>query len=161
MKKKNIGYASDQKAISRNGKGKEKNKMKNFNELTVELLEEELESYEGKNITACELAWTLTQGYNVDGTITYNTQKSIDLIYKYWWDIADIYSEYVGELGQCETNIFERPEAFLTLIFIQNAENLMAQCEIIENNWNENIELNRKNIEIIKKQLESKAKNNE
>ena len=160
MKKKKIGYASDKKAIPRNGKGKG-NKMKNFNELTVELLEEELENYEGENITACELAWTLTQGYNVDGTITYNTQKSIDLIYKYWWDIADIYSEYVGELGQCEINIFERPEAFLTLIFIQNAENLMAQCEIIENNWNENIELNRKNIEIIKRQLESKAKNNE
>ena len=54
--------------------------------------------------------------------------------------------------------MFERPEAFLTLIFIQNAENLMAQCEIIKNNWNENIELNRKNIEIIKKQIESGVK---
>lgn len=129
--------------------------MKNFNELTVKLLEEELENYEGENIKACELAWTLTQGYNIDGTVTYNTQKSIDLIYKYWWDIADIYNEYVGELGQCEINAFERPEAFLTLIFIENANNLMAQCEIIENNWNENIELNRKNIEIIKKQLET------
>lgn len=129
--------------------------MKNFNELTVELLEEDLENYEGEKITACELAWTLTQAYNVDGTITYNTQKSIDLIHEYWWDIADIYSEYVGELGHCEINIFESPEAFLTLIFIQNAENLIAHCEIIKNNWNENIELNRKNIEIIKKQLES------
>lgn len=135
--------------------------MKNFNELTVKLLEEELENYEGENITACELAWTLTQGYNVDGTITYNTQKSIDLIHEYWWDIADIYSEYIGQLGQFEINIFERPEAFLTLMFIENAENLMTQCEIIESNWSENIELNRKNIEIIKKQLESKAKNNE
>lgn len=137
---------------------KGKNKMKNFNELTVELLEEELENYEGENITACELAWTLTQGYNIDGTITYNTQKSIDLIHEYWWDIADIYSEYIGELGQCEINMFERPEALLTLILIQNAENLMAQCEIIKNNWNENIELNKKNIEIIKKQLESEVK---
>lgn len=133
-------------------------RMENFNELTVRLLEEELENYEGENIIACELAWTLTQGYNVDGTITYNTQESIDLILKYWWDIADIYSEYVGELGQCEINMFERPEAFLTLIFIQNAVNLMAQCEIIKNNWDENIELNRKNIEIIKKQLENEVK---
>ena len=136
-------------------KKKGKNKMKNFNELTVKLLEEELENYEGENITACELAWTLTQGYNVDGTITYNTQKSIDLIHDYWWEIDDIYSEYIGQLGQCEINIFERPEAFLTLMFIENANNLMAQCEIIESNWNENIELNRKNIEMIKKQLES------
>mgnify|MGYP001851513589 CR=1 FL=1 len=154
MKKKKIGYVSDKKAIPRNGKGKE-NKMKNFNELTVKLLGEELENYEGENITACELAWTLTQGYNVDGTITYNTQESINLIFKYWWDIADIYNEYLGQLGQCEINIFERPEAFLTLMFIENAEILMSNCEIIESNWNENIELNRENIDTIKKQLES------
>ena len=132
--------------------------MKNFNELTVELLKEELENYEGENITARELAWTLTQGYNIDGTITYNTQESINLIFKYWWDIADIYNEYVGQLGQCEINIFERPESFLTLMFIENANNLMAQCEIIESNWNENIELNRENIDTIKKQLESEVK---
>lgn len=132
--------------------------MKNFNELTVGLLEKELENYEGENITACELAWTLTQGYNVDGTITYNTQKSIDLIHRFWWDIVDIYSGYVEELGQCEINMFECPEAFLVLMFIENANNLMAQCEIIKNNWDENIELNRKNIEIIKKQLESEVK---
>lgn len=132
--------------------------MKNFNELTVELLKEELENYEGENIIACELAWTLTQGYNVDGTITYNTQESINLIFKYWWDIADIYDEYVGQLGQCKINMFERPEAFLTLMFLENANNLMAQCEIIESNWNENIELNRENIDTIKKQLESEVK---
>lgn len=128
--------------------------MENFNELTVKLLKEELENYEGENITACELARTLTQGYNVDGTITYNTQESINLIFKYWWDIADIYNEYVGQLGQCEINMFERPEAFLTLMFLENANNLMARCEIIGSNWDENIELNRENIDTIKKQLE-------
>lgn len=104
------------------------------------------------------MAWTLTQGYNVDGTITYNTQESVNLIFKYWWDIADIYNEYVGQLGQCEINMFEQPEAFLTLMFIENANNLMTQCEIIESNWNENIELNRENIDTIKRQLESEVK---
>ena len=51
MKKKNIDYASDQKAISRNGKGKG-NKMKNGKQLTLNIYNEKKEreyGYEEKH----------------------------------------------------------------------------------------------------------------
>lgn len=130
---------------------------KNFNDLTVELLKQELENYEDETITACEIAWTLTQGYNIDGTITYNTKESINLINKYWYDIADIYNDVIFNNGNCEINMFNEPELFLTAMFIENAEYLLSRCKIIDNNWNENIELNRENINTIKKQLESEV----
>ena len=61
----------------------------------LDVIFDELDKHEDMNTNISSLAKSLLKNYIIDGTYTYNKQESIDLIKKYWNDIADMYYDYM------------------------------------------------------------------
>lgn len=130
-----------------------KNKIKNE---VIEKLIEELENYRDTGHYGCDLAYDLFEGYNVDGTITYSTYEAKEWVKNNFEDLGEIVEE-IRANGLEVPNIFDRPEAFMVVIYLEVASYLVGQCKFINDNWDNIIVLNDKNIHIITKQLKSQG----
>jgi hypothetical protein len=117
---------------------------------------EKLNEYEGQRVYACDLAYTLFESYNIDGSVTYSTYDAKEWIKKYFNELGEVVEEIKFNLGsEFIPNIFEEPERFMVVIYLEVGASLLSQCKFIDDNWNNEIELTDENIEIIKKELES------
>ena len=129
--------------------------MKNY---VIDLLLNELENYEDTKVYACELAYTLLEGYNIDGSITYNTYDAKEWIKENYDDIGEFLENYgfcVGNdnLSSLAIDIFTNPEKAMVIIVYEVATNILSKLKFIEDNWNNEIILNTKNISKIEKGL--------
>ena len=121
----------------------------------IEDLKGKLYDYEGLSCYSCDLAYTLFEAYNYDGTITYSTNESIKWIKQNFENLGEIIEEIKLSIGvENIPNVFEEPEKFQVIIYLEVASYLMSQCQLINDKWNDKITLDKKTIEIIKKQLE-------
>lgn len=113
-----------------------------------------LNGYEGQSIYMCDLAHTITEGINVDGSATYSTYEAKEYIKEWWDDAADFYEYCKFEFGECPHNPFEKPEAFHCLMIIEGVAHLLSQCDTVGgDNWNEEIELTEEIINTILEEL--------
>lgn len=122
----------------------------------IERIIARLEDYEGANIYGADLAYTLFEGENVDGSFTYNSYEAKEWIKKYYDDIAEVYDELKFSFGEeyiAKLNMFENPEAFMVIIILESANYILGRCKFVEDNWNEKIELTKKNIKKIQNEL--------
>lgn len=120
---------------------------------------DKLYDYEDSKVYACDLAYTLFEGENVDGSFTYSRHEAKEWIKNNFEDIAEVYEEIAFEFGtdfMKNYNLFENPEKFMVLIIIESASYIIGRCKYIEDNWNEEITLSKKVIKIIEKQLKEK-----
>lgn len=129
--------------------------MKNY---VIDLLIRKLEDYEDMSIYGCDMAYTLLEEYNVDGTILYNTynttewlKDNIQDIYDFLPTIKFMYDdEFYAKL--C-IDILDSPEKAMVIICLEKANEIMANLKFINDNWDNEIVLNSENINIIKKEL--------
>ena len=129
--------------------------MKNY---VIDLLIRKLEDYEDMSIYGCDMAYTLLEEYNVDGTILYNTynttewlKDNIQDIYDFLPTIKFMYDdEFYAKL--C-IDILDSPEKAMVIICLEKANEIMANLKFINDNWDNEIVLNKENINIIKKEL--------
>ena len=116
---------------------------------------DKLYDYKGQKAYACDLAYTLFESYNMDGSITYSTHNAKEWIKKYFDELGEVVEEIKFNLGsEFIPNIFDEPEKFMVVIYLEVGASLLSQCKFIDDNWNDEIELTNENIEIIKKELE-------
>ena len=116
---------------------------------------DKLYDYKGGNYYACDLAYTLFECYNIDGSVTYNAYDAKEWIKKYFNELGEVVEEIKFNLGsEFIPNIFEEPEKFMVVIYLEVGASLLSQCKFIDDNWNNEIELTNENIEKIKKELE-------
>lgn len=124
----------------------------------IDLLIRKLEDYEDMSVYGCDMAYTLLEQYNVDGSITYNTCAAIDWlsdniqnIYDFLPTIKFMYGdEFYTKL--C-VDILDSPEKAMVIICLEKAYEIMSDLEFIKDNWDNKIVLNKENINIIKKEL--------
>lgn len=133
----------------------ENNKIKNE---VIDKLIEEMENYKDNKVYACDLAYTLFEEYNIDGSITYNTYEAKEWIKNNFDDLGEIVEEIQAN-GLEVPNVFDSPEAFMVVIYLEVASYLMAQCKFIDEHWNDTIILNDVNISTITKQLKEMFEN--
>ena len=112
-----------------------------------------IDEFEGDSKYGCDLGYELTQGMNCDGTFTYSTKEAMEYLQDWWWD-AEQYSEYEDFNFGERTNPFKNVEAFLVRMVVEGVNGLMGKLPIIEEHWNDKLELTPENIEIIKEQLD-------
>lgn len=124
-----------------------------FKNLVINELIKQLSDYEDCNVYGCEIAYTLLERYNIDGTYTYSTNESRQLIKKYFEDFGEIVEDYKINYGEFNVNPFEEPEKFIVIMMLEKANEILAKCEYIDNNWNEEIELTEEVVKILKEQL--------
>lgn len=131
--------------------------MKNY---VIDLLIRKLEDYEDMSIYGCDMAYTLLEDYNVDGTILYNTYNTIEWLKDNIQDIYDFLptikfmydNDFYAKL--C-IDILDSPEKAMTIICLEKANEIMSNLKFINDNWNNEIVLNKENINTIKKELEN------
>lgn len=136
-----------------NNNGNNATEIKSFIEFCKAQVIDNLADYEGQDVYACDLAYTLTERMNADGTFTYNRAEAKEYI-KEWWDTAADYSDYEEFNFGKRSNPFENPEAFTVCMVINGVSGLLAKCAIIDEKWNDRIELTAENIATIKEQIE-------
>lgn len=128
--------------------------IKPFIPFCKEYLKEQLDEYEGETHYACDLGYILTEGINADGSFTYSRELAKDYL-KEWWDEAGDYAEYEKfSFGEYEHNPFENPEAYTVCMVIQGICGLLSKCELIDSNWNDEIELTEDNICRLKDEID-------
>ena len=123
-----------------------------WEDLVKDLIEGKLWDYKDTSNYGCDLAYELFQGENVDGSLTYSTYWSLELIHKYWYDFADIYQEYVDSTG-ATLNPFDSPESFVVVMLLEQAQNILSKLAIVDKYWNDEFVLTEKNIKTIIKQM--------
>lgn len=121
----------------------------------IDKLIEQLYNHEDVKMYGCDAAYTLFEGYNVDGTITYSTYQAEEWIKEHFRELGEIVEEIKFQLGSENIpNIFDEPEKFMTVIYLEVASYLCGQCKTIEKNWDEEITLNNKIIKQLETELE-------
>ena len=111
-----------------------------------------LKEREGETVCACDLAYTVFESANVDGSYTYSTYKATQWVKKYFDSLGEIVDELKSN-GIDAPNPFDEPEKFQVCILLEGAQYLLSQCETIDENWNDEIELTPKIIRKICKEL--------
>jgi hypothetical protein len=127
-----------------------------WEDLVKDLIIDRLEQYKDQKIYACDLGYKLFEGENVDGSFTYSTYWSIELIHKYWDDFGDLYENFVNMTG-CNLNPFESAEAFVVNMLLEQSNKIIGNLDYIIKHWDNEIILDKKTINKIVKEL----KNNE
>lgn len=117
---------------------------------------DKLYDYEDTEVYACDLAYTLFESENIDGTFTYNTYEAQEWIKNNFDELGEVWEELKFQLGTDylnNYNLFEEPEKFMVLVILEVASYILGRCKTVEDNWNNEIVLTKKNIKKIEKEL--------
>lgn len=130
-----------------------------MNELKKEIREEminKLKEMEGLQVYGSDLGYKIFEDANIDGSFTYSTYDSLQWIKKYFDDITEIVEDLRFSIeDEYIPNVFEKPEAFQVVVMLEVSSELIGQCPFIDKNWDDEIELNKKNINIIIEELKN------
>lgn len=126
---------------------------KSYVDYCKDFIIDNLPNYEDQEVYMCDLGYKLTESINIDGSATYSTYEAKEYI-KAWFDEAgEVYEYQKANYGECLHNPFEEPEAFHVCMIIEGVNALLAQCETVNNAWNDETELTIENIHAILEEL--------
>ena len=106
---------------------------RNLNDLEKDVLErmiDNLDDLEGRDGYVSELAFTLFEGANMDGTLTYNTYKAEQWIAANFIDLADVVGDMAADWG-ITPNPFSNPEKFMVQVVLYLAEQLVYTSDYL------------------------------
>lgn len=120
-----------------------------------EYIKNHIEEFVGQVVYAADLGLELTDAPNIDGSLTYSRYDAMEYLKEWWWEASDYFDYEKLEFGAENIhNPFENPEAYMVCMVIEGVNSLINQCSVIEENWNEQIELTQEISEQICKEIE-------
>ena len=123
--------------------------LKTLTDYCKDFIIDNLPDYLGTSVYGCDLGYTITEGINADGSCTYSTYEAKEYL-KFWWDDAADYFQYEKDnFGENLYNPFKNPETYMVCMVIEGVNSLLSQSSFIDKNWNNEIELTKKNIKKI------------
>ena len=126
--------------------------LKNF---VIDAMIDELNEMEDREIYGADLGYEIFSVASRNGSYTCDAQESIDWIGKYFSEIGEVVEDIKFNLGaEFIPNCFLQPEKFQVVIMLEMSNSLCGQCEFVNSNWNNEIELTEENIKLIISQLE-------
>lgn len=125
-----------------------------WEDLVKDLIKDRLWDYENNSYYGCDLGYQLFEGENVDGSFTYSTYWSKELVKTYWDELGEIYDNYIWNVGsENSINVLDEPEKFIVVMLLEKSNDILGRLQFINDNWDNEIELNKENIETIISQL--------
>lgn len=115
----------------------------------IDYIKEELPEWEGQTVYGCDLGNEITEGPNVNGIYE---DDSWGFISRHINDARDEYDYEKDNFGEVLHNPFENPEAFVVCMLINVVNSVLSQVSIIDENWNDEIELTK---DVIKEIIDS------
>lgn len=126
-------------------------KIENFIDYCKSHIENEIDGYKGQSVYLCDLGWTLTEGANADGSLTYSSALARDYLKEWNDEAAEYWNLEQSEYGRHYQNPFDNPEGYMVCMVIHGV-NILIDYAInelgLEDKWNDKIELTE---ELIKK----------
>ena len=107
---------------------------RNLNNLEKDVLEcmiDHLDDLEGRDGYVSELAFTLFEAENIDGSMTYDTYKAELWIAAHFHDLADVVEDMAAD-WDITLNPFNNPEAFMVQVVIYIAEQLVYESAYLQ-----------------------------
>ena len=107
---------------------------RHLNDLEKDVLErmiDHLDDLEGRDGYVSELAFTLFEGANMDGTLTYNIYEAEQWIAEHFHDLADVVEDMAADWG-ITPNPFANPEVFMLQVVIYIAEQLVYKSAYLQ-----------------------------
>lgn len=111
-----------------------------------------LNDYAGGNYYTCDLSYILFEGENADGSVlcnTYQTKEFIKANFDLFWDLV----EYCKDNFDMVLNPFQEPEKAHVVLLLEASQSILSKCKLIDENWNNEIELTEKVIKKLTKQI--------
>lgn len=107
---------------------------RNLNNLEKDVLSrmiDHLDDLEGRDGYVSELAFTLFEGENIDGSITYDTYEAEQWIAEHFLDLADVVEDMAADWDSTP-NPFANPEVFMLQVVIYIAEQLVYESAYLQ-----------------------------
>ena len=125
--------------------------MKSFLEYCKDYILDNIDDFEGNTYYACDFSSYLTEGPNIDGSLTYSTREAEEYLHEWYWDCGKYFEYEKFNFGENIHNPFENPEAYMVCMVIEGCNSILSRCPVIEDNWNEQIKFTKSVIRKIKK----------
>lgn len=112
---------------------------RNLNDLEKDVLErmiDHLDDLEGCDGYVSELAFTLFEAENIDGSMTYDTYKAELWIATHFHDLADVVEDMAAD-WDITPNPFNNPEAFMVQVVLYLAEQLVYESAYLRRGCDE------------------------
>lgn len=106
--------------------------MADFNDITKDAITDKLEEYIGTKMYAGDMAYVLLEQYNADGTFTYSSEESKQIIKDNFEDFGELVDDMEAN-GLQVYNPFTESEAFVVSCLIENANIMLCGSK----SWNE------------------------
>lgn len=107
--------------------------MKNLNKLEKDVLArmiDNIDTLEGRDGYVSELAFTLFENENINGSMTYSTYKAEQWIAEHFHDLADVVEDMAAD-WDITPNPFSNPEAFMVQVVLYLAEQLVYTSDYL------------------------------
>ena len=114
-----------------------------------------LDQNTGRIVYGCDLAFTLLEGENIDGSITCSTYKAKEWIKKHFDELGEVVERMQAEWEyNAGTDIFDNPEKFVVSVYLWIASEIFETLETVGEFWNDSEELTEELNEKILDELE-------
>lgn len=126
--------------------------LKNF---VIDAMIDELNEMDGRTIYGCDIGYEIFSEANCNGSYTCNTVEAENFIREYFSEIGEVVEDIKFNLGtESVPNCFLQAEKFQVVIMLEISNRLCSECEFININWNNEVELTEETIKLIISQLE-------
>ena len=113
---------------------------------------ERLNDYKGTNIYGADLAYTLFEGENSNGSVLCNTYLTKEFIKNNFDLFADFSEHYKDNFGD-NLNIFAEPEKAHVILLLEAAQMVLSNLDTVDEFWNDSKELTEELINSIVEEL--------
>lgn len=130
--------------------------MKDFITYCKQYIYDNLPEHEGRLVYLCDLGYTITEGPNCDGTLTFNREEALEYLKEWWREAADYFQFEKDNFGT-PRNPFENPEAYMVCMVIEGVRALIDDAIDtlgMNDKWNDEVELTPELIAKVKECVE-------
>ena len=111
-----------------------------------------LNDYKGSNVYGSELAYTLFEGENANGSVLCNTYLTKEFIKNHFDLFADLSEYYKDNFGE-SLDVFGEPEKAHVILLLESAQMVLSNLDTINEFWDESKELTEELINAIIEEL--------
>ena len=111
-----------------------------------------LNDYKNTEVYGSELAYTLFEGENANGSVLCNTYKTKEFIKNHFDLFADFSEYYKDNFGE-SLDIFAEPEKAHVILLLEAAQMVLSNLDTVNEFWNDSKELTEELISAIVEEL--------
>lgn len=112
-----------------------------------------IDDHEGESVHMSDLDSLLIKSDDMTGSITCNTWRAQQYIKEWFESMTDFYEHAKDQYDGPIHNPFESAEAFMVEAVASGIRSILSQCDTVDENYNDELELTPKIIKQIKKEV--------